>query len=74
MDARDQHFLGYRCTIKAAILSTTNPTCQTWVRTRAASVGIQRLTASEYIYYENEVQSRSVTFIETTGHVDKGNI
>jgi hypothetical protein len=29
-----------------ATLSTTNPTCQTGVRTRAAAVGSQRLTAS----------------------------
>jgi hypothetical protein len=29
-----------------ATLSTTNPTCQTRARTRAAAVGSQRLTAS----------------------------
>jgi hypothetical protein len=30
----------------APILSTTNPTCQTRARSRAAAVGSQRLTAS----------------------------
>jgi hypothetical protein len=33
-------------TCPGTILSTTNPTCQTRVRTRAAAVGSQRLTAS----------------------------
>jgi hypothetical protein len=33
-------------TCPGAILSTTNPTCQTRARTRAAAVGSQRLTAS----------------------------
>jgi hypothetical protein len=33
-------------TSPGAILSTTNPTCQTQARTRAAAVGRQRLTAS----------------------------
>jgi hypothetical protein len=32
-------------TCHSAILSTTNPTCQTRARTRAAAVGSQRLTA-----------------------------
>jgi hypothetical protein len=32
-------------TCPSAILSTTNPTCQTRARTRAAAVGSQRLTA-----------------------------
>jgi hypothetical protein len=33
-------------TCPGAILSTTNPTCQTPARNRAAAVGSQRLTAS----------------------------
>jgi hypothetical protein len=33
-------------TYPSAILSTTNPTCHTRARTRAAAVGSQRLTAS----------------------------
>jgi hypothetical protein len=33
-------------TYSSATLSTTNPTCQTRERTRAAAVGSQRLTAS----------------------------
>jgi hypothetical protein len=33
-------------TCPGAILSTTNPTCQTRARTRAAAVGSQRLTAT----------------------------
>jgi hypothetical protein len=40
-----------------AILSTTNPTCQTRARTRAAAVGSQRLTASAVYYVKSSINS-----------------